>query len=284
MSRSEIKARLALINAELKKYQGEIPPYRKLYLKDLLHRKKRIQQKLQSFGQKNGRKQVPDPRHTHFYHRLLTNTGDSKKEVTPAFKSKDQCQFCNINLRINIESSKSVCVNCGYTQDVISLQKEYEPVLAYRNRTVYRRAPQYLTYLMQFHESAPPIPKEVIQVLYKGLSHIHIMLPEKIKRTPVIKILRQNGMSHLTDMAIKIVKILRGEPVPKFSQELIDRLHHRFKALCDERKEGRKVPNVEFLTKEFLKQEGELELLGYFKVHKTRKVLRNATRQLKSLY
>jgi hypothetical protein len=110
------------------------------------------------------------------------------------------------------------------------------------------------------------------------------MLPEKIKRTPVIKILRQNGMSHLTDMAIKIVKILRGEPVPKFPQDLIDRLHCRFEALCKESREGRKVPNVEFLTKEFLKQEGEFELLKYFKVHKTRKVLRHATQQLKSLY
>jgi hypothetical protein len=132
---------------------------------------------------------------------------------------------------------------------------------------------------MQFYEHAPPIPKKVLAIVHHDLSHIHIHLPDKIKRTPIIKILRKNGYSHLTDMAVRIVKIMKGEPVPKFSMELIDRLHERFQANINNNT-GIKIPNVEFLTKEFLRLEGETELVKSFRVHKTRSVFRNATKQL----
>jgi hypothetical protein len=271
------------IDTKLKKLRRRASvTYNVLEIKELQRKRKQLEAKLKSQNRDDQTPYYPDPQNTHSYHRLVTNTTNKSAEITPFFKNNDNCKFCNITLNFNEVLAKSVCSNCGHTTKVLNLQKDFEPVLIYRNRAVYKRAPQYMTYLKQFHEDTPPISQKVIQIIYEGLENLHLMLPEKVKRTPVIKILRKNGLSHMTDMAIRIVKRIRGEPIPKFSQDLIDRLHKRFKNICDE-DSGKKIPNVEFLTKEFLRQEGEYDLLKYFKVHKTRKVLRNAKQQLNTL-
>ena len=121
----------------------------------------------------------------------------------------------------------NMCPKCGTSEHLLYCNSDFIQNEEVKNNQ-YERGPLYHKYLMQFHEDAPDPPTEVINIVYRHLSKVHIMLSSKVKPTPISQILRQEGLQKWTSMAVRIAKTINREPIVKLSTALIDRLVLRF--------------------------------------------------------
>jgi hypothetical protein len=148
----------------------------------------------------------------------------------------------------------------------------------------YVRSPLYRRYLSQFGDDVPVIPTEIMRVLYRYLSNIHLQNSIRCRPTPVGNILRTHGFAKWSSLAIRITKIFNGEPVPVIPKETINRLVERFETIFHEAsRHKKKLPSFEFITNILLRIEGRSDLAASFALHKTRSVLRRISAELTSL-
>lgn len=199
----------------------------------------------------------------------------------PLFVERDICPTCNTEYVMAATESKMICPSCGDTDNLVHSNTEFvdeaEPT---KPAPEYERGPVYRKYLMQYHEDAPSPPPEVINIVYKHLSKVHIMLSTKVRPTPITQILREEKLQKWTPYAAVIAKHINNEHIVKLSQDLIDRLVERFNKLLKYSMDRKKSMNFEFLTRNFLSLEGRPEY-QYFACHKTRDVLNHADQRLR---
>jgi hypothetical protein len=189
-------------------------------------------------------------------------------------------------------SSQNVCLSCGLVRFVLfSVDDSSKDVLVTKDPVSgmdvlpevqanpgessvsceyqYLRIPLYRKYLGQFEDSVI-IPVDVMRILYRYLSNIHLQNSIRCRPTPVGNILRQNGYSKWSNFSVRISKAFNGEPIPILSPELIDRLSERFgiifKASIGTK---HKLPCFEYLTHVLLHCEEKPELAQSFVLHKT---------------
>jgi hypothetical protein len=133
----------------------------------------------------------------------------------------------------------------------------------------YLRIPLYRKYLGQFEDSVN-IPMDVMRILYRYLSNIHLQNSIRCRPTPVGNILKQNGYSKWSNFSVRISKAFNGEPIPILSPDLIDKLSERFgvifKASIGKK---HKLPCFEYLTHVLLLCEKEPNLAESFVLHKS---------------
>ena len=216
-------------------------------------------------------------------HILFLNLFHPDKSI-PCFIDRDICKKCNVDFINLSEESMNICPSCGHNEHHLFCKSDFIESEDGRKQT-YERSPLYRKYLMQFHEDAIDPPTDVLEKIYKQLSKIHIMLPSKVKPTPIIQILRDEGLTKWVPFSIRIVKKINQEPIAKLSDELIDRLVLRFQKITKaftftKNKNRKKILNFEFLTKQFLLMENRADISEWFGVHKTRQVLFNADKRL----
>lgn len=206
-------------------------------------------------------------------------------KAVPLFTDRDFCSVCNIELQLIDHENILLCPNCGLSEYIIFCESDFihnEHVKSNK----YEQAPLYRKYLMQWKEDVPDIPEEVMCVVYKKLSKVHIMSNASVKCTPIAQILRQNGFQMYAGMALRIAKIMNGEEIVKLNNETIERLVERFLIitcidnLYGDRSKGKKIINFEFLTNKFLLMEKKFDLAERFYNHKTRTVLNRADLRL----
>ena len=149
-------------------------------------------------------------------------------KAVPCFSDRDLCSQCHVELKMISNESMVICPACGFSEHLIFCNSDFIDNRNVKNNT-YERAPLYRKYLMQYHEDEPDIPAEVINVVYKHLSKVHIMSSSTVKSTPIAQILRQEGYQKYTCKSVRIAKIINNEPIVKMSSELIERLVWRFK-------------------------------------------------------
>lgn len=212
-------------------------------------------------------------------HTVYLNLFYSEKSI-PCFVDRDTCTFCNTEYVTLTQESVNMCPKCGNSEHVIYCNSDFIQNEDFKNNP-YERGPLYRKYLMQFHESIPDLPDDVINIVYRNLSKVHIMLSSRVKPTPICQILRQEGLQKWAPMAVRIAKIINCEPIVKLSSELIDRLVLRFNKIAQafsltKKKERKKIMNFEFLTKQFLIMENRPDLSEWYNLHKTRTVLFSA--------
>lgn len=226
-----------------------------------------------------------------FCHRIL------ERATEYFFVDPDTCPHCHILYMFNQITNVHTCPSCGYTVNVLFISEDNsQDVLVNKDpsgaatdaaateRTTdkpsrseyqYVRGPLYRRYLGQFAEDVPELPLEVLRVLYKYLSNIHLQNSIRCRPTPVANILRTHGYPRYAGSATRITKIFNGEPVPRLPADLIDRLVARFNEIFKQSSQyKKKLPPFEFITNILLCVEGREDLAFSFSMHKTRIVLR----------
>ena len=207
-----------------------------------------------------------------------------KDKVIPSFIEREICSNCNKELVIVSNESVVTCPSCGDSEHLIYCNSDFIENTEFKT-VPYERGPLYKKYLMQFHENAPVPPIDVINIVYKHLSKVHMMLSTKVKPTPIAQILREEKLQKWTPFAVRIAKYINKEHIVSLSQELIDRLVLRFEKVTHvfkvtKLKHRKKIMNFEFLTKQFLDMENRPDLAEWFSCHKTRLVLKQADSRL----
>jgi hypothetical protein len=203
----------------------------------------------------------------------------------PYFVESEHCKQCQVQYKFSSQDCKLVCPKCGGCEDLIYCSSDFVDTIEPKASSPYLRAPLYRKYLMQFHEEAPEIPLNVIEVVYRQLSKVHMMLTTKVKPTPIAAILRDEKLQKWTSFSQKIAKMINNEPISAFSQALIDRLVKRFEKITpafNKTKDAKrkKIMNFEFLTRQFLYMDNLPHLAENFACHKTRLVLNQADNRL----
>lgn len=102
---------------------------------------------------------------------------------------------------------------------------------AHKKDPVHHRTAAFRRYLSQFVVTRPDIPEDVMLLLYRELSYIHLMSSTKSRPATVADTLRVNGYSHLTPHAVRISRMYNGEPIPSVELAQMDRMVHRFRVL-----------------------------------------------------
>lgn len=217
------------------------------------------------------------------YHNVFRN--EAEEDSSLHFVESDACSSCGQPYVFKSQESMMVCDRCGnacYVMDSTNDYVDKKPV----KTSSYTRAPNYKKYLLQFHEKTQDPPQEVINTILTHLNKVHVMLPCKYKCTPIAQILRDQKMHKWSHHAVRISKIITGQPVVKLSDEVIERLLYRFNRMMNAfhhsngNKKKKKIMNFEFLTKQFLYMENLGHLAACFENHKTREVLIDADRRL----
>jgi hypothetical protein len=212
------------------------------------------------------------------------------------YNDQNTCSKCHCLYTFDHVTHMNVCTSCGISERVLFVMEDQSQDLlvgknpvavieksknnntSKKSTSVYHRSPLYKRYLQQFSSTAPPIPLEIMKTLYQYLSNIHLQNSVRCRPTPVATVLRSSGFSKWSNSSVIISKMFNGEPVPKMSDDLINRLVHRFviifrAANLTETSDKQKIPSFEFLTHILLHIEGEQRLAKSFKTHKTRSIL-----------
>lgn len=209
------------------------------------------------------------------HHNIFNHDND-----VPSFVEKESCEVCHTDFLVRPSDSMLICPKCGKSETVIYYAPEYIDQTENKHNQ-YERGPLYRKYISQFHVDAPEIPLEVIRTIKKHMTKIHMLLPGKVKQTPVMDILRNENYRKWVPSAVRIARHINGEVEIKFDQDLIDRLVYRFNKITSvfdaaKMQNRKKIMNFEFLTHQFLYMENRSDLAEWFSCLKTRKVLKQA--------
>jgi hypothetical protein len=127
---------------------------------------------------------------------------------------------------------------------------------------------------------------KVMQALYQYLSMIHLQTSVRCRPTPVASLLRNNGFAEWAPYAVVITKQFNGEPIPLLSEDITNRLVHRFEVIfrtCTREDVKQKIPSFELLTHILLHIEGYPKLAMGFSIHKSRNVVQKTLKQILNL-
>ena len=229
--------------------------------------------------------------------RLVLCTRILGRQTEKFLIDQNRCVHCNVLYTFDNVTNVHVCQTCGRTVDVLFINEDtmsetqYVADMQMTGTSVsksteynYVRSPLYRRYLSQFGEDLPGIPLEVMRVLYKYLSNIHLQNSIRCRPTPVTNILRTHGFTKWAACAMRITKMFNGEPIPMLSLTLIDRLVERFELIFTvATAQKHKLPSFEFITHILLYLEGHADLAQSFVLHKTRVVLRRIAADLYTL-
>jgi hypothetical protein len=244
--------------------------------------------------------------------RLVIANRMLKRDTEIFYNDQNSCSRCENLFTFDHITNLNVCNSCGLSNRVLFVLEDKsqdllvgkdpvsintnikntnvlnnEPSLKVTTSSIYHRSPLYKRFLQQFSVTAPPIPMDIMKTLYQYLSNIHLQNSVRCRPTPVASILRASGYSKWANSSIVISKMFNGEPIPKLSNDLIDRLVHRFiiifRVANIQNATKQKIPSFEFLTHILLYIEGEFRLATSFKTHKTRSILLKTFNQFKCL-
>ena len=202
-----------------------------------------------------------------------------------------ECIQCNNKNQVIYENNATIiCTNCGNIRNIESINfisnnnhtsKDRKRVIAYNRSKLYNE------YLMQFSSTLDKIPDYIIKKIINNLN-LNIKPFHDYKPTPINNIIKKLNLHKYSKYAWKISKIINNETIPVFSETIIKALNERFEILLyyfkkfRNKKDGAsKFINFEFLTKQFLHMENELNLASQLTIHKTPKVLYRAEERLK---
>lgn len=233
------------------------------------------------------------------------------EKAVPVYVQKDRCTACNQNLVIRSEESLLVCPNpaCKNTFNLVQLSTDHidtdqlgQDSNANHTRSTctggidgqthsddgFANPALYKKFLMQFSPKVADPPDEVLEIIARELSKVHIHHGTKVQPTPIGNILRKQNLKEWVWMSMRISILLKKkvhEPMPAFTDALIDRMIRRFENLLDALKRSKcrnrkKVFNFKFITKVFLVMDGDYALSELFENHKTRAVLRRENKRV----
>ena len=118
----------------------------------------------------------------------------------------------------------------------------------------------------------PDIPEDVMLLLYRELSYIHLMSSTRSRPATVADTMRNNGYSHLVPHAVRISRMYNGEDIPVIQLEEMERLVYRFRVLLrsfgDESRRNLFV--FEILAALVFRAEGRNDLVDVVLEHKSK--------------
>ena len=105
---------------------------------------------------------------------------------SPCFIDRDICHRCGTEYVLLTSESMMMCTNptCRSSERLVYCNSDFIQNHEPKPLEEQDRAPLYRKYLMKDHEDVPDIPDEVISIVYKHLSKVHIALPSKVKPNP----------------------------------------------------------------------------------------------------
>ncbi len=142
----------------------------------------------------------------------------------------------------------------------------------------------YRKYLSQFcSDESNVIPHNVLKVLYQNFFSIHMLNSLKCRPTSVTNVLLSHNLNMYVHQSVRICRKFNNEPIPKFSEALIDILVQRFQdvsKVAPTIENFGKLPALDILTHLFLRAEKRDDLATIFFLNK---VLDSAAEKLQKL-
>lgn len=205
--------------------------------------------------------------------------------INSIFVTEDVSQDTIVAKR-NSRTSSSVTVEPKQVIQMENLQRgddvaNIAPVLCASARvlpeSLVARVEQYRRWLQQFLDTAPPTPSEVMELLYRQLSFVHIVSSAKCRPTPVAHILRQHGFKDHAANAVRISREYNGLPVLVIDILMLERMVERFTAMSVlemNHPHKKKLYTFEFLSALAAWAEGREDLASTVCLQKTRNILK----------
>ena len=191
-----------------------------------------------------------------------------------------KCSTCHVPLSYNARCNMLVCMTCGTSCPFLDTRTQ--EFMVSKN---YRRSPLYSKYLFQFSDQFQPPDSDTMALIRSEIDKLHFNIPEKLRTTTLIQVLRKCKLSAWVSSSVRLVQILQKKDSPRLPADLVDRLLDRFKEVSkffSDNNARKKILSFEYLTNRFMKMEGHHELAKHWKLHKTRDVLLRADRNLRA--
>ena len=195
------------------------------------------------------------------------------------FVDNTVCKRCQLGMLYQASASLCVCPACGNSKQLIHFDSS-EPIefKGRKRKNTYNRVPLFSKFVKQFSKTLDPLDPKTLAGLLKHIRNKHSSPLKLAKPTPIANFLRSERLGSLMHCALRICKALNGEKIPLFEDDLIDRLCDRFAILTAvlkdmDLKDKKKIMNFEYITKQFLLMENEIELASCFLNHKTREIV-----------
>ena len=140
----------------------------------------------------------------------------------------------------------------------------------------------YSRFIMQFIDTRPDIPNNVMRLVYDQLSTIHLLSSIRCRATPVASILRSHNLLEWVPYATVISRQFNGQWSPRIPKKIIHAVIERFDLITRVTTDKeRKTLGVDLLTSTCLAAEGELKFSRAFSLMKTRSVMRLSSTRLR---
>lgn len=124
----------------------------------------------------------------------------------------------------------------------------------------------YTKFLQQFDSHQEEVPEEVLVLLYKQLSYVHLMSSSKCRPTPVAQILRKYGHQKFVSQVTRICRVFNGQEVPVLTDQVVSNLRSRYEMLLSlgEALDIKRYLSYELLTAVLLNLDGHHHLSQLF--------------------
>ena len=209
-------------------------------------------------------------------------------ERPPHFIDDQLCE-CGRRCEHLVEESIFVCPDpsCGRARTRQTVEQTYQKPVepkchAYKPYMMYRRN------IWQFLDTANKPLLSTVDHIYRNISDVHILGMMRCGHATVSQIMRKENQQHLASTSSVLARRMNGEPVPQFSQAMIERLEDRSKKICeaqlesDSKDASNTMFNCSYLTKKFLMMEGDVKTSMMFSLLKTPFVLDKSDRRFRT--
>ena len=167
------------------------------------------------------------------YRDRLKNPTDLISNLQARILAQRICQTCKVAKLQDSLLSKLVCPKCGES-NVLFASSGGSSYLdeSESNSHVYARKKNYRASLMSFCDSMPSIPHADIIDIESEWKKNYIRASIAIKKSETISVLKAHTrFAKYRKHAVKITKIINGQPVPVFTQDEIDILVNLFELI-----------------------------------------------------
>lgn len=191
------------------------------------------------------------------------------------------CEKCKIDKVLIQSEALYVCNICGDCNHVLidSEKPSYkEPIIEVYNYS-YKRYNHYLEWLNKFQAlETTTIPQEVYDQIIKEIKKEKITDLKKLNYNKMRKILKKINKTKYYEHIFHIINKINGEPPPKLSKELEEKLKIMFKKtqepfakICPDYRIN--FLSYSYVIRKFLQLLNEVEYINYFPLLKSREKL-----------
>lgn len=211
----------------------------------------------------------------------IENIDDTHLNMDDLLELNDKCMLCNHKMCIKQIHSELVCINCGYTKDIIinSEKSSFKDPPREASYFAYKRINHFNEWLAQFQaKETTEIPEEIYKNIYLEIKKNINLDISQITHKQVRDILKKLDYNKYYEHIPHIINIMNGKKAPILKRNEEEQLRSLFKEIQVPFSNNCPLERKNFLSYSYvLHKFCELleydELLVYFPLLKSREKL-----------